>query len=219
MYCGKWKFNITDFPGEFVFDASTDTELLRKANAVVYVHDAQQNPKERSAQALIEIMQEANRVNPDIFYTVFIHKVDSDMFNSEEQRDEVFNEFSMYVRDQLRTADMNVQIAFYITSIFDHTVFEKMSLVVQRLFPFVEHLTSLMDHLVASSRIEKAFLFDLVSKIYIATDPTPVDIQHFEICSELIDVLIDVSCIYGDIEHQSDASGCTTIKLKTGEGT
>ena len=46
-----------------------------------------------------------------------------------------------------------------------------------------------------------------------------MDIQHFEICSELIDVLIDVSCIYGDIEHQSDESGCTTTKLKTGEAT
>ena len=113
MYCGRWKFNITDFPGEFAFDATADTDLLRKASAVVYVHDAQQNPKERSAQALIEIMQAANQENPDIFYTVFIHKVDSDMFNSEEQRDEVFNEFSMYMRDQLRTADINVQIAIF----------------------------------------------------------------------------------------------------------
>jgi Ras-related GTP-binding protein C/D len=45
--------------------------------------------------------------------------------------------------------------------------------------------------------IEKAFLFDVVSKIYIATDSNPVDMQTYELCSDMIDVVIDVSCIYG----------------------
>lgn len=47
------------------------------------------------------------------------------------------------------------------------------------------------------SAIEKAFLFDVVSKIYIATDSTPVDMQSYELCCDMIDVVIDVSCIYG----------------------
>lgn len=48
-----------------------------------------------------------------------------------------------------------------------------------------------------NSGIEKAFLFDVVSKIYIATDSSPVDMQSYELCCEMIDVVIDVSCIYG----------------------
>lgn len=48
-----------------------------------------------------------------------------------------------------------------------------------------------------SCAIEKAFLFDVVSKIYLATDSGPVDVQSFELCSDMIDVVIDVSCIYG----------------------
>lgn len=52
-------------------------------------------------------------------------------------------------------------------------------------------------HALQHSGIEKAFLFDVVSKIYIATDSSPVDMQSYELCCDMIDVVIDVSCIYG----------------------
>lgn len=45
--------------------------------------------------------------------------------------------------------------------------------------------------------MEKVFLFEVVSKLYIATDSAPVDITNFAICSEMIDVFIDISYIYG----------------------
>ncbi len=37
----------------------------------------------------------------------------------------------------------------------------------------------------------------MVSKIYVATDSSPVDMQSYELCSDMIDVVLDVSCIYG----------------------
>ena len=52
-----------------------------------------------------------------------------------------------------------------------------------------------MDTLITRSKIEKAFLFDVISKIYIASDSKAVNLNHYEICSELIDVLIDVTCM------------------------
>ena len=74
-----------------------------------------------------------------------------------------------------------------------------------------------MDQLVISSQIHKAFLFDVISKIYIATDQNPVEIKEYEICSELIDVLIDVTCIYGTDETGSnltfDDKSSASIKL------
>lgn len=48
-----------------------------------------------------------------------------------------------------------------------------------------------------NSGIEKAFLFDVVSKIYVATDCSPVDMQSYELCCDMIDVVIDLSNIYG----------------------
>jgi hypothetical protein len=34
-------------------------------------------------------------------------------------------------------------------------------------------------------------------QIYVATDSSPVDMQSYELCCDMIDVVIDVSCIYG----------------------
>ena len=42
-----------------------------------------------------------------------------------------------------------------------------------------------------------SFRFDVISKIYVATDSSPVDMQSYELCCDMIDVVIDVSCIYG----------------------
>ena len=44
---------------------------------------------------------------------------------------------------------------------------------------------------------EKAYLFDVVSKLYISTDSGPVDTQSVELCSDMIDLFLDVSGIYG----------------------
>ena len=37
----------------------------------------------------------------------------------------------------------------------------------------------------------------MISKIFIATDSSPVDMQSYELCADMIDVVIDISCIYG----------------------
>lgn len=110
-----------------------------------------------------------------------------------------------------------MNISFYLTSIYDHTIFDSLSKIVQKLFPFVEHLVAMLDSLHSSCGVEKAFIFDIISKIFIATDSNPVDITHYEICSELIDVLIDMSCIYGKDNLQFNEDSFTTIKLKKGE--
>ena len=80
----------------------------------------------------------------------------------------------------------------------------------------------MIDNLISNSKIEKAFLFDVISKIYIATDSNPVEMKHYEICSELIDVLIDVSCIYGMADTQGtlkfDKESSSIIKLNHAGG-
>ena len=63
--------------------------------------------------------------------------------------------------------------------------------------PFSRSYSPVFSSAIQNSGIEKAFLFDMVSKIYIATDSSPVDMQSYELCCDMIDVVIDVSCIYG----------------------
>lgn len=108
-----------------------------------------------------------------------------------------------------------IHLSFHLTSIYDHSIFEAFSKVVQKLIPQLPALENLLNILntvcisilnmlvrliqndLQNSAIEKSFLFDVVSKIYIATDSTPVDMQSYELCCDMIDVVIDVSWIYG----------------------
>lgn len=146
-------------------------------------------------------------MNPDINFEVFIHKVDglSDDHKIETQRD-----IHQRANDELTDANLEkLHLSLYLTSIYDHSIFEAFSKVVQKLLPQLPTLENLLNIFISHSGIEKAFLFDVVSKIYIATDSSPVDMQSYELCCDMIDVVIDVSCIYGLMQ---DGSGCAYDK-------
>merc|ERR1711933_13484 len=92
----------------------------------------------------------------------------------------------------------NIQVSFHCTSLYDNTIFEAVSKVVRKLFPVqIPKLEQCLDSLAASSRIEKAYIFDVLSKVYIASDAEPVDLKSYELCSDMIDVTIQVIQIYG----------------------
>lgn len=102
--------------------------------------------------------------------------------------------------DELADAGISpdsIQIRYHLTSIYDHSVYEALSRVVQRLIAQLPTLENLLNVLVSTCSMEKAYLFDVVSKLYISTDSGPVDMQSVELCSDMIDVVLDVSGIYG----------------------
>ncbi len=47
----------------------------------------------------------------------------------------------------------------------------------------------------------------MITKCYIATDSNPVDVHTYELCSDLVDVVIDVSYIYGAHNSSGGSSG------------
>ncbi|XP_033251421.1 ras-related GTP-binding protein D-like [Drosophila miranda] len=104
-------------------------------------------------------------------------------------------------------------MSFHLTSIYDHSIFEAFSKVVQKLIPQLPTLENLLNIFIPNSGIEKAFLFDVVSKIYIATDSSPVDMQAYELCCDMIDVVIDLSSIYSSEETAFDSGSSSLIKL------
>ena len=61
--------------------------------------------------------------------------------------------------------------------------------------------------------MEKVFLFDVTSKISIGTDLQPVDIESFSICSDMIDVYLDISFIYGNGDDSHDNESQSIIRL------
>jgi len=113
-------------------------------------------------------------------------------FLPERQRD-----IQQYVSMELSELNEAVVISYHLTSIYDHSVLEAFSKVIQKMVPQLPTLENLLDILISTCNIDKSFLVDVATKLYIATDSNPVNMQSYELCSDMIDVVIDVSYIYG----------------------
>lgn len=203
------QFEVWDFPGHVdTASAAVKPELtFGGCGALVWVIDAQDDYSEALSR-LQQTIVVAHRINPAVVFEVFLHKVDS---FTEDQRVECQRDVQSHLADEMATARLSqVKINFHLTSIYDHSVFEAFSKVVQQLVPQLPTLEKLLDILVTGCRIEKAFLFDVVSKIYLATDSSPVDMQSYELCADMIDVVIDVSCIYGRNMEEEEAGAPAT---------
>lgn len=169
-------------------------------------------------------------------YSRRVSSISESISCTEAQRD-----IQQQALDDLADAKLDVHLSFYLTSIYDHSIFEAFSKVIQELIPqlpILENLLNILNTvrffaLIAwanlrltrafcsqNCRLEKSFLIDVVSKIYVATDSSPVDMQTYELCSDMIDVVIDVSCIYGMKEDTDglayDDKSQSIIKLSNG---
>ncbi|KAL7533397.1 hypothetical protein ACHAXR_005199 [Thalassiosira sp. AJA248-18] len=177
-----------------------DDQIFSKATALIFVLDAQDEPYDHVLQSFTDTVSRAVRANPTIAVEVFVHKVDGELFLSDEAKYDCRRDVMQQVADELADAGLShdaIPISYHLTSIYDHSVFEAFSRVVQRLIPELPTLEHLLNVLVSTCSMEKAYLFDVASKLYISTDSSPVDMQSVELCSDMIDVVLDVSGIYG----------------------
>ena len=132
---------------------------------------------------------------PRINFEVFIHKTDG---LSDEYKYDTFREVRQRVQDELSDVGYgNRSVSYYQTSIFDHSIFEAMSKVVQKLLPQLPAMETMLNKLCSTCRIQKAYLFDTTSKIYVATDASPTFLKDYEVCSDYVDVIVDIKQLYG----------------------
>jgi Ras-related GTP-binding protein C/D len=180
--------------------------IFGSAGAIIWVLDMQ----DEYFQSISQLIQTASFVMdnyPRINFEVFIHKTDG---LSEEYKYDTFRDVRQRVQDELSDAGYaNRGVAFYQTSIFDHSVYEAMSKVVQKLLPQLPAMESLLNKLCSSCRIQKAYLFDTISKIYLATDASPTFLKDYEVCSDYVDVIVDIKQIYGWKTRAADSALAT----------
>ncbi|KAK3357349.1 Gtr1/RagA G protein conserved region-domain-containing protein [Lasiosphaeria hispida] len=190
---------IWDFPGQIeVFENPNLTfdidAIFGEIGALIWVIDAQDDYLESVARLNNTILH-LQRSYPHINIEVFIHKVDglSDDYKLDIQRD-----VTIRIQDELSDQGIeNAPVNFHLTSIYNHSIFEAFSKVIQKLIPRLGQLEAMLTNLCRTCRFEKAYLFDVNTKIYIATDSTPEDMASYEICSDYVDVVIDFTEVYG----------------------
>lgn len=188
-------FQIWDFPGQLdYFDASFDTtDIFSDIGALIWVVDAQDDYTDSVARLTTTILNLQNTF-PHINVEVFVHKTDS---LNEDFRADIFQDIVQRVGDDLNDAGyINPNVAYHLTSIYDSSIFEALSSVIQKLIPELNVLQNLLNTLINSSGMEKAYLFDIQSKIYVASDTRPVDSDIYEICANYIDLTVDFTDLY-----------------------
>ncbi|KAJ6078360.1 hypothetical protein N7467_008113 [Penicillium canescens] len=199
-------FQVWDFPGQLeYFESNFDLEdIFGSLGALVWVIDAQDDYLDSVARLNRTILT-VQQYYPGINIEVFIHKVDG---LSDEYRTDTFQDIVQRISDELSDAGYeNAPVHYYLTSIYDYSVFEAFSKVIQKLIPNLSTLENLINTLANNCGFEKTYLFDVLSKIYIASDTRPVDMACYEMCSDYIDVIVDVSELYSWDHPQRKALG------------
>lgn len=198
-------FQIWDFPGQLdYFDPSFDTHaIFANLGALIWVIDAQDDYSESLARLTTTIIN-LKTVYPSINIEVFVHKTDS---LNEELRADIYEDIVLRVGDDLADAGITStsHISYYLTSIYDSSIFEALSRVIQKLIPELDLLQNLLDILVANSGMAKAYLFDILSKIYIASDTRPLEPDAYELCAGYVDLVVDYTDLFNYDRTRTDA--------------
>ncbi|KAI6572201.1 hypothetical protein MCOR04_007698 [Pyricularia oryzae] len=197
-------FQVWDFPGQIDYFDSPNFDMdaiFGEIGALIWVIDAQDDYME-AVSRLNQTIINLQRHYPNINIEVFIHKVDG---LSDDYRLDIERDITIRIQDELSDQGFeNAPVRFHLTSIYNHSIFEAFSKVIQKLVPRLGQLEAMLTSLCRTCRFEKAYLFDILSKIYIATDNAPADMASYEICSDYIDVVVDVIEVYGSWRRPVD---------------
>lgn len=194
-------FVIEEIPGQVdVMDPNFDlAKVFKGASTVIYVIDSQDEYL-LSLQNVVQVIAQGYKMNRAIHFEILIHKVDglSEDFRLDTKRDII----QRINDDLIDIGAYDADITYHMTSIFDESIVEALSRIVQKLVPELNSLTQLLDIFCMRTGVEKAFIFDASSKIYLATDSSPVDAEIYQVCSDFIDVSVNLGALY----HSSDSS-------------
>ena len=157
--------------------------------------DAQDEYLESVARFTEAVLQ-LSQTYPDLRFIVFIHKVDS---LSGDYREDVVHEITTRIFDDLNDAGLeNPPVSHFPTSVYDDSIYEALSHVLQMLVgPQLATFESMLTTVAAACRMQKLYLFDVLSKLYVASDTGPSDTAAYSLCSDYIDTIVDLSEIYG----------------------
>ena len=204
---GYFYLNLTEFPSSFSSkDANEYDKYLSIAQALIFVIDTQ-TPLNPQYDYLKNIIQTLFKCKSSISLYIFLHKIDNTNAGQTDyykQRDEI----SMKVEQICKEANLSdLKVSYFATSIYNSSLFEAFSKIFQYI-PQNRNLSALIDHLANTCGFEKAFLFDVFNKICLASDSSPNGAQSYEICSDFIDLVLDVSGIYSDQKENGESDLC-----------
>lgn len=160
--------------------------------AVIYVIDSQDNSLyHNSLSKLVECAQLLKEYNHNLTFDIFLHK--SDNLNEED-----LNNIHDDTLNFIETIN-NVGIQIATTSAMDQTIFDAMSKVIQKRIPEQAQLEKWLNLMISNANVAKAYLMDVRTKLFIATDSSPAEntqLSIYEICSGMIEMVDGIANVY-----------------------
>ncbi|KAI0635586.1 Gtr1/RagA G protein conserved region-domain-containing protein [Trametes polyzona] len=150
-------------------------------------------------QKLVDFVTTAYEKNSNMNLEVFVHKAD---VLTEEYRIDNFRHIQQRVLSDLTYINFEyeqIPINFQLTSIYDHSLHDAFSRVLHKLIDSLPYLEDLLNVFCSNSQATKAFLFDTHSRLYVATDASPVDPPTHNLCSDYLQTLNAFGPLYKSI--------------------
>lgn len=198
-------FEVWDLPGQSnPFDSQLhspeelEQQLLQHCGVIVFVLDCREQV-DVACGRLVDTVCVAARYDPKLWVEVFIHKVDA---LSEDHQTDLLTFLQRKVEEEARQrigTTLPLCLSFNLTSIYDHSVFQAFSLVVQRLIqnkvPKINELLQLVNSNCGS---DISYLFLSRSKIFLAVEESKrMKWRSYDLCSDAMEVLVKMDGIYG----------------------
>ncbi|KAJ7067169.1 Gtr1/RagA G protein Gtr2 [Mycena amicta] len=138
---------------------------------------------------LVEFIVAAHHDNPSLFIEVLC------LLSSNHP--ENFRQIQERVQDALMERECEqMPYNFHLTSVYDHTLHEAFSKILHKLINPLPFLEELVNVFCANSQSPKAFLFDIASRLYVATDNSPVDSATHNLCCDYLAMLNSFGSLY-----------------------
>ncbi|KAF9532469.1 Gtr1/RagA G protein conserved region-domain-containing protein [Crepidotus variabilis] len=176
---------------------------LSQFAAIIFVIDIR-DLYNQPISKLVDFIQASYTENPEISIEVFVHKAEK---LQEDDKIENFRQIHDRVNDRLSDLSPDYEqmhINFHLTSVYDHSLHEAFSKVLHRLIESLPYLEELLNVFCANSQSPKAFLFDIRSRLYIATDASPVDSATHNLCCDYLLMLNSFGPLYRSIIASPD---------------
>ncbi|KAJ7476040.1 Gtr1/RagA G protein Gtr2 [Mycena latifolia] len=175
---------IWDCPGNITVD--TLGAPLSQFSALIFVIDIRDLYKQPISK-LVEFIIAAYHDNPQLHVEIFVHKAEK---LQEDDKIENFRQIQERVQDALMERECEqMPYNFHLTSVYDHSLHEAFSKVLHKLIHSLPFLEDLLNVFCANSQSPKAFLFDAASRLYVATDASPVDSATHNLCCDYLSML------------------------------
>lgn len=220
---GYCKLNVTEFPSTFNYERTNDEyeKIFNTCGTLIFVIDCQKQEDQQYEYFKKNIIQILGKHN-NISLSIFIHKNDNSNISTNDfnlKKVQIQTKFKQMINQYQKERSLKeINTSYYATSIYNSTIFEAFSKIFQNTIQQNKNLSILMNEIANSCKFEKAYLFNVYNKIYLGVNNSSIESSKiYEMCSNLIDVISNISEIYGGESYNEtyfdDNFNCS-VKIK-----